>query len=310
MKKKVFVFGGARFHGYDLVCRLTKDKENEVYVLNRGNNIINYNPEINHIKIDRNDQENFEKVLKEIKPEAIYDNNAYNHFQIKNLIDIIDRNKEIKNELKHYIFTSSIAVYKRLTDNHLVKEKESKNEIKSEIDPKIIDYANNKLLAENYIIENFKEIPFTILRFPNIFGEGDFAKKLSFFEKKIKKDKVLYLEEEINNFSIIYYKDSSKIMEESILNNSCFNQIINCADSLKYSYNKFFDPIFNDDYHNCRIKLRPAISLFNTENSLPFAWGPALDTTLFKKVFTNFKFNSINYWGKKSLIGEKIINRK
>ena len=208
MSKKILILGGARFHGLLLAESLSKSGE-EVYVLNRGNYRSEYKFQIKHLIADRNDVSCLERVLNG-QFDVVVDNNAYNSAQVKTILNLVEK------RCGHYIFTSSIATYLRHASAKPLYEKEATGIQEELFSPKIKDYALGKLAAEEEIREKHDGLNYTILRLPNVFGEGDFAGKLFSFYRELKKGKKIFLEKEIEKFSLIYAPDASSIFEKVI----------------------------------------------------------------------------------------------
>ena len=290
MSKRILILGGARFHGLQLAESLAKKGE-EVYVLNRGNFKQDYDFGIKHLIEDRNKPE-IQKILSNKKFDCIIDNNAYKPEQIKSILNIIKDNG-------HYIFTSTSAVYLKLFSYHRLKEEEAIGIQEGFYNPNLKDYAVNKLNCE-FEIKNSGKKDYTILRFPNIYGEGDFAGKISFFYRRFKENKKIILEKEIEEFSLIYVKDVVKIFEKVLGNANCFDRIINIADSKTYTPKEFIDSIFGKNYSE-NILTMPVEEIWESGYFPYFLGGPQIDNSLCHKLIGNFDYTPLDEWGKKTL---------
>lgn len=292
MFKKILILGGARFHGLQLAEHFCK-AGNKVYVLNRGRYKSHYDSNINHLIADRNDIKSFKKVLDNRDFDVIIDNNAYTPTQVILISEII------KNNCNHYVFTSSASVYLKLYSRHRLKEEESTGIQDGLFNSKIIDYALGKFASENVIRELKKD--HTILRFPTIFGEGDFVGKLNHLDKKLKNNGKIVLEKEIDRFSLIYVKDVVKVFEKILDNEKCFEKTINFADPVLYTFDKFFKSIYKDKYSKDNLVLLPAQEIWKLKDSFPFVWSPPISTSLSEKLLGKLKCTTIQEWGPRTL---------
>ncbi len=292
--RRILILGGARFHGF-LLAEYLSEKGNEVFVLNRGNYRKDYPFKIKRIIADRNNSEDLRKALEGLEFDCIVDNNAYDSNQIEILLNII------RGRVKHYLFTSTNAVYMTLSSENPLKETDSTGTPSGFYSPDIINYSKNKYEAENKL-KGF-DINYTVLRPPNIFGEGDFAGKLTFFNERFKDGKKILLDKEIKNFSIIYAGDIPKIYDSVIGNKECFKKTINIADSGIYDYESFFSQIF-DNYSKKNIVLMDAEKIYQLGYRLSFCFGAALDISLCKKILKP-SFTHIAEWGKRTLEWER-----
>jgi 2,4-dienoyl-CoA reductase-like NADH-dependent reductase (Old Yellow Enzyme family)/radical SAM superfamily enzyme YgiQ (UPF0313 family)/nucleoside-diphosphate-sugar epimerase len=300
--RKILILGGARFHGFQLAEHFAKIGE-EVYVLNRGNFRKDYPFEVHHILADRNDKIALKKALEGYNFDIVIDNNGYNANQVNDLLEIL------QGKCRHYIFTSSAAVYLRVSSTNGLKEEEADGILKGFYSPDIKPYAVNKFLAEQAIQNSPYNINYTIVRFPNIFGEGDFARKLASLYERLKYHEKLFLEEENKGFSLIYVKDIARVFSKILGNERCFNKIINIADPRIYTYDNFFKTIYQDLYSENKIVLKKAEKIWEEKKSAPFAWGPVLDTHLSTKLLGEIDYTPIEIWGKKTLSSELETNK-
>ena len=198
------ILGGARFHGY-LLAKYFSEKGDEVYVLNRGNFRNNYPLNIKQIIADRNDSQQLKNALEGFKFDYVIDNNAYNPLQIEIFLNIM------KDRIGHYVFTSTTSVYLNFFSKEFLKENEAKGIKKGFISPDIENYGTNKYLSEMKIKEY--DINYTILRLPNVFGEGDFAGKLTYFNERFKDQGKVLFEQESKKFSMVYAGDLPRIYD-------------------------------------------------------------------------------------------------
>jgi nucleoside-diphosphate-sugar epimerase len=287
--RKVLILGGARFHGLQLAMLLNA-KGDGVYVLNRGKYKTNYPSGIKHLVADRNNYLELKKTIESCHYDIVVDNNAYDQQQVELLLNLIQKKCE------HYVFTSTAAVYLTLALSEKLDEKQATGEQNGPYPPNIRDYAVNKFIAENFIQKITYDLNFTILRFPNIFGEGDFAGKLAYFYFRFKDGQRVLFEKQINSFSIVYIKDAVNVFDAVIGNDKCFHKVLNICDPQPYNYSEFFRIVYGQLYSPQKLARVDATRLWENGFYLPFAWGPMLDTTSAKKILGDISFTPLRRW--------------
>ncbi len=294
MSKKVLILGGARFHGFQLAKKLSSEG-NLVYVLNRGNFRDKYPSSINFLKGDREDPLFLKEIFSRNYFDCIFDNNAYLPRQIGLISDYI------KNKCNHYIFTSSASVYLKNFSDHLLTEKEATGISNGNYNPFFEQYALNKFECENKI-KKIGGKKYTILRTPNVFGEGDFSGKLIFFNTRIEDGGNILLEKEVNQVGIIYVNDLVNILAKTMNCERCFEKTLNI--SCPTFINNFFSEIYGE---KCLEKLTFMSSkeMWGNNYSLPFEWNPPLETSLIQSLIGETNYTPISEWGKKTLVWEK-----
>lgn len=173
---KILFLGGNRNFGKLVLKKLLK-QNHKIFLINRNNKKNLKHKNLKHINCERSELYKVKNFLNTIRFDCVFDNIAYN------LKDVINLHKLLKNNFKHYIFTSSSITYLHLNDNYDVKENDwikgklKKNWIRKK-KYKLIDvnYALNKRKIEKYLISK-KNICSTILRVPNVIGKNDFSFK-------------------------------------------------------------------------------------------------------------------------------------
>ncbi len=294
MPRKILILGGARFHGYQLAEYLS-GSGNEVYVLNRGNYKQDMDSDINHLIADRNNIDNLKAVLSDKQFDAVIDNNAYNPQQINVALNLLS------DKCEHYIFTSTVAVYQTLSSRNKLKEGDASGISDTPYTPGVKEYGLNKLAAENALVRGAERLNYTILRFPNIYGEGDFAGKLSYFYYRLMNGGKVLIVDEVKKFSIIYVKDVIRSFGTVLLNIKCYGKTLNIADPEEYNPDSFFRNVYGGMYSPDKIITMPAQDMWNKGYSYSFPWSSVLDTSLYEGMAGDFKYTSLNRWGKGAL---------
>jgi len=171
---KILFLGGNRFFGKEVLFKLLRNNKNKIYLVNRTKK--NYKKKnLIQIVIDRKKLNQIKYQLVNQKFDVVFDNIGYELKDVKML------EKILKNNVKHYIFTSSIMTYLNLSQNFEVKEgdwfrKKSKNNMNKYYRLDEIDYAKKKEKIENYLIDK-SNLNYTILRIHNVIGKDDFSLK-------------------------------------------------------------------------------------------------------------------------------------
>ncbi len=292
--RNILILGGARFHGLQLAEHLVSTG-NRVFVLNRGRYKSQYDSRIKHIVADRNNIDSLKRIFDDYEFEAVIDNNAYKPYQVETIL------RALRNRCKHYIFTSSVAVYQRISSDYKVAEEESTGISGNPYYSKIKEYAINKFQAENILRQDHHSINYTIIRIPTVFGEGDFLGKLIYLYERLKDGGKILLEEDIDKFSLIYVQDVVKIFSAVIENETCFGKTINVADPKTYDYGEFFSNIYGNLFSNDRVVLMSAVEMWEAGYSFYFVWGPMVDTRLCESIFPDIVYTPISTWGKRTL---------
>lgn len=163
-----------------------------------------------------------------------------------NLIGTINILKFMRNRrLKKIVFSSSMSVYGNQKKIH-VNETDETNPISV--------YANNKLMAENYIKYFSKyKINFVILRLFSVYGEGqDLSNKnqgmLSIFFSYILKNKNIIIKGSIDRFrDFIYIDDLVSILNDIIINYKKYNlNIINIGTGKRTTVKSLIKILINE----------------------------------------------------------------
>lgn len=194
--KKVLVMGGSYFIGKKIVEKLI-DSNYEVTVLNRGSKKIE-NQKIKQIVCDRNNEKEMYATLNNLKFDIVIDVCGLNKKQIEILCKSIDINA-----LKQFVFISSSAVYSigELTIPFIETDKVGENIWG--------DYALNKIEAEKYLEDFFKNLKANLIVFrpPYVYGENNYAQRESFIFDHICNNKPIILPDTNPKLQFIYVCD-------------------------------------------------------------------------------------------------------
>ena len=163
----VLVIGGSRFLGKAIVRSFLKKGIYNVFVMNRGTRS-NLEGVAGAFLCDRNDRDNFGKVLKDRPWDVIVDT----ILDAKDLEFVIET---LGTNVGHFIHTGSIGVYgdaRKIPAPEWLPMMESDCEAEGQVEERIFNYKikQDECLQRAY---NEKRFPMSILRMSNVYGRGD-----------------------------------------------------------------------------------------------------------------------------------------
>lgn len=222
---KVLLLGGNQFLGYAISQKLI-DYNYDLYLLNRGNR--DNLKGAKFIKSDRDSYNELKSSLEDLKVDIIIDVSGYKPLQIENIC------KVMKNKFKQYIYISSASIYNDIKSFPIKEnEKTGKNKIWGE-------YAENKFLSEQKILEYSSEYYYTIFRPFYIYGVGNNLDRESYIFSRLKNNLPIYLPnkgEEIIQFG--YIDDLVEAVLYSINNPKFYNNIFNIGGEEAVTFNNY-----------------------------------------------------------------------
>jgi nucleoside-diphosphate-sugar epimerase len=204
MKKKVLIMGGSYFIGKKIVDVFCENKY-DVFTLNRGTKAQNLD-NVHNLICDRDDSKQMEDILSKYKFNIVIDVSALNKEQGQILYKALN-----KEELESFVFISSSAVYDVDSLTFPFKEDDLLKE-----NTYWTSYGQNKIEAENYYIENFRDssIDLIILRPPYVYGENNYAQRESFIFDHICRDRPIIIPNPNTYLQFIYTTDLANIIIE------------------------------------------------------------------------------------------------
>lgn len=241
--KKILVTGCAGFIGSSFVKSILKKNIRVVGIDDLSAGHIKNLPKSNKFKFIRGDCGNV-KILNKIsgKIDIIVHlagqssgeksfNDPTNDFKRNLYSTIALLNFYLKKKSKQFIFASSMSVY-----GNSRKRVDEKTPTKP-----ISFYGLSKLSSEKYItMFSNKKINYTILRFFNVYGEGQILNNLKqgmirIYLTQIFKNNHLIVKGSLKRFrDFIHIEDVNKILERILLNRNCQNKIFNVGYGKKY----------------------------------------------------------------------------
>lgn len=196
--KCILITGGTVFVS-KFIAKYFKEKNYEVYVLNRGTK-----KQIEGVNLIRADRNNLKDTLSKYSFDAIIDVCGYTQKDIKNLLDSLGK-------FKDYIFISSSAVYPETNPQPFTEEQRTGlNSIWGK-------YGKDKLEAEKYLISKHPEA--YILRPPYLYGPMQNVYREPFvFECALQRRKFYIPKDGKMKLQFLHVEDLCKIIERIIEN--------------------------------------------------------------------------------------------
>lgn len=278
---KILLLGGNQFLGRAISQKLI-DLNYDIYLLNRGNRD---NPKgAKFIKSDRDDYDELSLSLKDLTVDIIIDVSGYKPIQIENIY------KVMRNKFRQYIYISSASIYNNIKTFPISEnEQTGENQIWGE-------YAKNKYLSEQKILEYSSECFYTIFRPFYIYGIGNNLDRESYIFSRLKNNLPIYLPnkgEEIIQFG--YIDDLVEAIVYSIDNPKFYNNIFNISGEEILTFNNYVKVC--GEIMNKKVDIR-YVNLEKTELKAR-DWFPFRDTHLFGDIS---KIKSTGYRNKYKLI--------
>ena len=155
---KVLVIGGTGVISSAVVKKLMQEKENEVWLLNRGNKVV---PEGVHPLIaDINDEEKVKDLIKDLSFDAVCEFIGYTPYQVGRDYRLF------KEKTKQYIYISSASAYHKPAADYRISEGTT-------LANPYWQYSRDKIACEEYLMKKYREegFPVTIVRPSHTYGD-------------------------------------------------------------------------------------------------------------------------------------------
>jgi 2'-hydroxyisoflavone reductase len=236
MMRNILVIGGSYFAGRVCVETLARDPDNQITVVNRGNQPIG-RPGVVEIVCDRHDYR-LKEALPKVTWQVVIDFCAYTP------LDVVQFMLAVPNEaIGQYIFISTASVYAD-TLNLPIKEDTPKLTTPQKELGLAADYGYNKWQAEQkvaaYCVKS--RIPYTILRPTIIYGKYNYAPRESYFFDLMAKGRGIALpKNELALYQFVSVWDVAKIIGLCIGNENVYHQAFNLAAEELISYRRFIE---------------------------------------------------------------------
>ena len=230
--RKILITGTSGFIGKYLAISLSKNKNNKIIALDRNKTLFE-DKNIKQIVVDLKSKNiKFPRNIDIVIHLAAFNGTKYFYkkpFDVinDNIISTLNLLNYFKNrKLKKFIYAGTPESFAGATEHFNYKIPTDENCPFVVPDPKNLrwSYGNSKALGEQAVIAS--GIPYTILRYFNVYGPGQKDHFISEFYNKIKKNK-FELEGYNNTRTFLYIDDAVKATELLINNRKSRNQISN-----------------------------------------------------------------------------------
>lgn len=174
--EKALVLGGTRFFGKKLVERML-DQGVKVTIATRGHTKDDFGDQVQRLIMDRGDKHSMQAATKGMQWDVIYDNICYHAAGAADACELF------RDRTKHYVFTSTLAVYEPGNKAH---QEDNFDPYTYEIADVVgeVSYGEGKRLAEAVFFQQ-ASFPVTAVRFPIVLGIDDYTKRLHFHLERI-----------------------------------------------------------------------------------------------------------------------------
>ena len=174
---KALVLGGTKFMGIHLVNKLIS-AGHDVTIATRGTTPDLFGDKVKRLKIDRTDPDSLKAAFEDKSYDVAIDNIAYSSNDVKYLLDTLRTEK--------YVMTSTVSVYsKHFHINMREAEVDAKTLPLKWCNYEDFPYDEVKRQAEAALYQVYPHVPSAAVRFPYIFGEDDYTKRLFFYVEHI-----------------------------------------------------------------------------------------------------------------------------
>lgn len=222
--------GGTEFVSSS-VAKYLIAKGHEVDIFTRGNKELKYSGVNIQHKGDRKSVEDLKNNIASIKYDYVFDISAYTLADVKTLFEVLDTSN-----LKRYIMCSSGAVYK--PSNELVSEEDEVGENEN-----WGVYGLDKLEAENYLMELYKEkgLPVVMFRPTYIYGAGNNLYRESYIFDRLTKGLDIPIPDSNTKTQFVYIDDLVRVFESAMYSDKVNGQGYNLTHIQEVSWEELIN---------------------------------------------------------------------
>ena len=225
IEMKVLMIGGSYFLGR--LCTMRFSKKWDCTLVNRGH----YSMQAYHVHecfFDRHDIKAWQQLPYE-KYDAVIDFCAYQPGDIQTVIEAL------AGRIQHYVFISTVDVYKRQTgvyktEDHPLETRQFEGDAGA--------YITGKVQLEQELIDLAKrhQIPYTILRPGQIYGPFNYAPRESLLiERAVKGLSLFSLHDASLPFQMVYVEDVVDAIEK-VVEKKAYDEVYNVVSEEKVTY--------------------------------------------------------------------------
>lgn len=274
----ILILGGTKFMGIHLVNKLLSQGHN-ITIATRGKAQDPLGTKVTRLIIDRQSQTSLETTFKGKHYDTTIDNIAYASNDIKYLLDVLKTDR--------YILTSTVSVY---APNFHMNMKEE------EIDTKTlplkwcnyqdVPYDEAKRQAEAALFQAYPSQQAAAVRFPYIFGNDDYTKRLYTYIENIFHQRAMHIDNLSARLSFINSQEAGHFLAHTAT--SSITGYVNAASTGTISLEEIIH------YTEQLMGIKAIISKTGTPAPLNTTPSFGLDTS--KATNSGFTFKNINEW--------------
>ncbi|WP_433743984.1 NAD-dependent epimerase/dehydratase family protein [Paenibacillus amylolyticus] len=179
---KVLILGGTRFFGKRLVDHLLWEGKSQITVATRGKTDVDFGPEVNRIKMDREDLESLAEVAQTDMWDVVYDNICYTPDAAKSACEAF------AGRTKRYVLTSTLSVYGDPRPGFKETDFDPYTYPLQYGSAEDFSYGEGKRLAEAVFFQE-ADFPVVAMRIPIVLGIDDYTRRLHFHIEHVQKGK-------------------------------------------------------------------------------------------------------------------------
>lgn len=239
---KLLVLGGVKFIGRELIKQALKNNHDITVISLDPPHYLN---EINWLKINRNDYDNLNSLLKNQYFDCVIDNIALSPGQVENFLPII------RDKTKRYLLTSSVDTYGH---NKLAyaDEKIHENLLTSESQA-IRPYVRAKRSVEKELRKDNSDLEKVIVRPARVFGAFDnvnisntsVPRSLFWYTKVLDNGPIILENIDTGFFNLAFVKDVASALLFLSEHPDAVNEVFNLADDKIYTNQSFIEKIID-----------------------------------------------------------------
>jgi len=275
---KTLILGGTKFMGVHLVNELIA-AGHDVTIATRGRTPDSFGDKVKRLTIDRQDPASLKSAFKGKQYDVTIDNIAYASNDVKYLLDNLRTEK--------YILTSTVSVYsKHFHVNMREDEVDTLTFPLKWCNHDDFTYDEVKRQAEAALFQAYPKQLSAAVRFPYIFGDDDYTKRLYFYVEHIFTGRPMYIDNLTARLSFIHSVEAGQFLAHAASTpvsgyvNAGSNGTISLEEIIRYTEE--------------RVSKKAIIQEDGTHAPLNTAPSFGLDTS--KAAATGFKFRDINDW--------------
>jgi len=251
----------------------------EVTIATRGQTLDTFGSKVKRLAIDRRDPESLKSTFEGKAYDITIDNIAYSSNDIKHLLDVLRTDK--------YVFTSSVSVYSK--DFH---ENMHEDEVDAVSHPlkwdnyEAFPYDEAKRQAEAALFQGYPDQLAAAVRFPYIFGDDDYTKRLYFYVENIFYQRPMHIDNLSARLSFINSQEAGQFLAHAAT--ASVAGPVNAASNGTISLEEIISYTEKQTSKKAVIQADGPPGPMNTNPSF------GLDTS--KAVESGFKFRDIKSW--------------